>query len=70
MVLYLLSGLSPNQIMKKIMNGSSMTLELHNTVFRNPKNERKVSMLVKLFTDLSGHQLQINALNSDQLLDA
>jgi len=56
--------------MKKIMNGGPLTLELHDTVFRNPESKRKVSMLVKLFMELGGHQLQLNAVNRDQLIDA
>lgn len=56
--------------MKKIMNGGPLTLELHDTVFRNPESKRKVSTLVKSFMDLGGHQLQINAVNREQLLEA
>jgi formate C-acetyltransferase len=56
--------------MKKIMNGGPLTLELHDTVFRNPESIRKVSSLVKAYMDLGGHQLQINAVNRDQLLMA
>lgn len=56
--------------MKKIINGGPLTLELHDTVFRNPESIRKVSSLVKSFMDLGGHQLQINAVNREQLLEA
>ncbi|MBL7968672.1 MAG: hypothetical protein JNK09_16820 [Prolixibacteraceae bacterium] len=56
--------------MKKIMNGGPLTLELHDTVFRNPESIRKVSSLVKAYMDMGGHQLQINAVNREQLLDA
>ena len=56
--------------MKKIMNGGPLTLELHDTVFRNPESIRKVSSLVKAYMDMGGHQLQINAVNRDQLIDA
>jgi formate C-acetyltransferase len=56
--------------MKKIMNGGPLTLELHDTVFRNKESIRKVSSLVKSFMDMGGHQLQINAVNRDQLIDA
>jgi len=54
--------------MRKIMNGGPLTLELHDTVFRNPESIRKVSALVKSYMDLGGHQLQINAVNRDQLI--
>lgn len=56
--------------MKKIMNGGPLTLELHDTVFRNPESIRKVSHLVKSYMDLGGHQLQINAVNRERLLEA
>jgi formate C-acetyltransferase len=56
--------------MKKIMNGGPLTLELHDTVFRNPESIHKVSSLVKAYMDMGGHQLQINAVNRKQLLDA
>ena len=56
--------------MKKIMNGGPLTLELHDTVFRNPESIRKVSSLVKAYMDLGGHQLQINAVNREQLTEA
>lgn len=53
--------------MTKIMNGGPLTLELHDTVFRNVESIRKVSSLVKSYMDLGGHQLQINAVNREQL---
>jgi len=56
--------------MKKIMNGGPLTLELHDTVFRNPESIRKVSYLVKSYMDMGGHQLQINAVNRERLLEA
>jgi formate C-acetyltransferase len=52
------------------INGGPLTLEIHNTVFRNPEGEKKVARLVKSFIDLGGHQLQLNAINRDTLLDA
>ena len=45
-------------------------MELHHNVFRNEDGENKVSQLVKLFILLGGHQLQLNALNREVLLDA
>jgi pyruvate-formate lyase len=56
--------------MKKIMNGGPLTLELHNTVFRNPESIRKVSSLVKAYMDMGGQQLQINAVNREKLIEA
>jgi pyruvate-formate lyase len=54
--------------MRKIMNGGPLTLELHDTVFRNPESIRKVALLVKSYMDLGGHQIQINAVNREQLI--
>jgi pyruvate-formate lyase len=56
--------------MKKIINGGPLTLELHDTVFRNPESTRKVSLLVKSYMDLGGQQLQINAVNREKLIEA
>ena len=52
------------------INGGPLTMELHHNVFRNEEGENKVSQLVKLFVLLGGHQLQLNALNKETLLDA
>lgn len=56
--------------MKKIVNGGPLTLELHDTVFRNSDSIRKVSSLVKSYMDMGGNQLQINAVNRDRLIEA
>jgi len=56
--------------MKKMMNGGPLTLELHDTVFRNPESIRKVSALVKAYMDMGGQQLQLNAVNREQLIEA
>jgi formate C-acetyltransferase len=52
------------------VNGGPLTMELHHNVFRNAEGEKKVSQLVKLFILSGGHQLQLNALNRQTLLDA
>ncbi|MEN8203120.1 MAG: pyruvate formate lyase family protein [Bacteroidota bacterium] len=56
--------------MRKIINGGPLTLEIHDSVFRNGDSIRKVSSLVKSYMDLGGQQLQINAVNRDQLMEA
>ena len=56
--------------LRKICNGGPFTIEIHDTVFRNDEGERKVAQLVKTYIDLGGHQIQINAINRDVLLDA
>ncbi|MBE6577844.1 MAG: pyruvate formate-lyase [Ruminococcaceae bacterium] len=54
----------------RICNGGPLTMELHNTVFRNEDGEKKVAQLVRAFILLGGHQLQLNAINRETLLDA
>jgi pyruvate-formate lyase len=56
--------------MKKIVNGGPLTLELHDTVFRNKESIRKVSSLVQSYMAMGGHQLQLNSLNRDRLIEA
>lgn len=51
-------------------NGGPVTIELHDTVFRSPGSTQKVAMLVRSFIQDGGHQLQLNALDRDTLLDA
>ncbi len=56
--------------LKETINGGPFTIEIHDTVFRNEEGEKKVAALIKSFFDLGGHQMQINAINRDKLLDA
>lgn len=56
--------------MRKIINGGPLTMELHDSVFRDPSGEAKVAQLVRYFIERGGHQLQLNAINRDVLLDA
>lgn len=56
--------------LSKIINGGPLTLEIHDTTFRNEEGIKKVAQLVKIFIELGGHQLQLNAINRERLLDA
>ncbi|HBE78725.1 MAG TPA: pyruvate formate-lyase [Firmicutes bacterium] len=56
--------------LKRVINGGPLTLELHDTVFRNEEAIQKVALLVKSFMDMGGHQLQLNSVNRETLLDA
>jgi len=58
----------PNLV--RVANGGPLTMELHDTVFRNDESIQKVAMFIKSFIDLGGHQMQINAVNRDKLLEA
>jgi pyruvate-formate lyase len=39
-------------------------------VFRNEEGIRKVALLVRAFMEMGGHQLQLNAVNRETLLEA
>ena len=53
-----------------IINGGPITMEIHDNTFRNEDGVKKVAALVKAFIDLGGHQLQLNSINREVLLDA
>ncbi len=54
----------------EIINGGPLTVEIHDSTFRNDDGIKKVAQLVKAFIFLGGHQLQLNSVNRDVLLDA
>lgn len=56
--------------LKRVCNGGPLTLEFHDTVFKNQDGTQKVAELVRYFIQRGGHQLQLNAVNRDKLLDA
>lgn len=56
--------------MTNIINGGPLTLEIHDSLFRNSIGIEKVAMLVKAYIQLGGHQLQLNSINRDRLIDA
>lgn len=56
--------------LSRIINGGPLTMEIHGNVFRNPDGIKKVAALVKLFIDRGGHQLQLNSVQREVLLDA
>jgi formate C-acetyltransferase len=45
-------------------------MEFHSSLFDSEESQNKVADLVKLFVRRGGHQLQLNAVNREQLLDA
>lgn len=51
-------------------NGGPLTLEFSASMFREPDSVRKVASLVKAYIDMGGHQLQLNAVNTEELKDA
>jgi len=54
----------------RVCNGGPLTLELHDAVFRNEDGIQKVAQLVRTYIHLGGHQLQLNAISSETLLNA
>ena len=55
---------------ERIINGGPLTLEFHGSIFADDDGIEKVGALVKRFIDLGGHQLQLNTVNVDAMLDA
>lgn len=58
------------QHFKNAINGGPLTLEFHQSVFNDEDGIEKVGLLVKNFIDRGGHQLQLNTVNLDKMLDA
>ena len=58
------------QHFENAMNGGPLTLEFHQSVFAGEDGIEKVALLVKSFIDKGGHQLQLNTVNLDKMLDA
>ncbi len=54
----------------KVCNGGPLTIEVHDSAFREADGVEKVAQLVKFFVDRGGHQLQINSINRETLVDA
>lgn len=55
---------------RRICNGGPLTMELSDTVFRNPEAVHQVALLIRLFAHVGCQQLQINTLNVETLKDA
>ena len=52
------------------MNGGPLTIEFSESVFSQKEAITKVAQLVQLFVLRGGHQLQLNTVNREKLLDA
>ncbi len=53
-----------------VCNGGPLTIEIHDSAFAMPDGVDKVAELVRFFILRGGHQLQINAIDRETLLDA
>jgi formate C-acetyltransferase len=56
--------------LSRIVNGGPLTLELHDAVFKDTDSLTKVAQLVRLFVLRGGHQLQLNTVSRERLLEA
>lgn len=54
----------------KVINGGPLTLEFHDKMFEGEDAITKIATLVRYFIRSGGHQLQLNAVNRERLLDA
>jgi len=67
--LSVLIAFSPDALYRT-SNGGPMTFELHDTVFKTDDSVKKVAALVRAYILNGGHQLQINAVNREKMIDA
>ncbi|MFV0377609.1 MAG: pyruvate formate lyase family protein [Mangrovibacterium sp.] len=56
--------------LEKTINGGPLTLEFDETVFNNQESVSKLGMLVQFYIVSGGHQIQLNTINREKLLDA
>ena len=56
--------------LSRVINGGPLTIEFSDSVFTQAESITKVAQLVRLFVLRGGHQLQLNTVNRDRLLDA
>lgn len=52
------------------INGGPLTLEFAASMFADDSCIKKIAMFVKAYIEMGGHQLQLNAVNTQKLLDA
>lgn len=52
------------------INGGPLTLEFAASMFDGAESVKKVAALVKAYMDMGGHQLQLNAVNTERMADA
>jgi len=56
--------------LQKVINGGPLTLEFASSMFEGEDSIKKLSAFVKAFVDMGGHQMQLNAVNTEKLKDA
>ena len=55
---------------EKVINGGPLTLEFASSMFEGEESIKKLAAFVKAFVDMGGHQMQLNAVNTEKLKDA
>ena len=55
---------------REAINGGPLTMEFSASMFQGPDSVHKIATLVKTFIDMGGHQMQLNAVNTQLLEDA
>ena len=58
------------QHLEDVINGGPLTIELDESIFRDDETVEKLAMLIRSYIKQGGHQLQLNTLNKETLLDA
>jgi formate C-acetyltransferase len=56
--------------LKGVINGGPLTLEFDQSIFKSKENVDKLAHLVQIYIALGGHQLQLNTVSREKLLDA
>ncbi|MDR1172541.1 MAG: pyruvate formate-lyase [Bacteroidales bacterium] len=56
--------------LRRVINGGPLTLEFDRSMFKNSENIGKLAHLVQIYIALGGHQLQLNTVSREKLLDA
>ncbi|MDR2449953.1 MAG: pyruvate formate-lyase [Prevotellaceae bacterium] len=56
--------------LQRVINGGPLTLEFDQSIFKNRENVDKLAHLVQMYIALGGHQLQLNTVSREKLLDA
>ena len=56
--------------LSEVINGGPLTIEFSESVFTQDEAIAKVAELVRLFVQRGGHQIQLNTVNRERMLDA
>lgn len=54
----------------RTINGGPLTLEFAASMFRGEEDVKKIAALVKAYITMGGHQLQLNAVNTEKMKEA